>query len=508
MLTRLTRIFDFDTRKGLFKAFLLVLIFKLSLLVFKILFIKHGSPIDLPGFWGIWGGDTNGYLNAFDDLRTKGEYLGGYRMPLYGFVYFIFRLVVSRIAALNALLLFQIVVAAFAVVYSGRIVYEVTKNKLYGLFTAVIVCVAFQTLLYDWYLLPQSLVGSFLVFFAYHSIRYFKTLSIRNLRLAVLFSFLIFFLYPVFVGVAFFLFVGGLYYNKRHKIVFIRRLFVVLIPFIVLEGLWIYRNYVVFHNPHPLAATYNAFSSKPDNQFKHELFQFGMATGIDICAWQPHSEMRYFQHMKVSLANGTDGYDNDAKFPLELVSGTPITADSLSDLRRRIDEVRHVDDVANLTDSLKIDTLEAELNRFTAYMKNDKPYLYWIGSRLRIMKQFFKYKGDDSVFFRVGNNSSVVKLLKPYVQLIYCVSLFISLLFPISILVNKNNRALNCFFLSMLLYVIFIFPVVFKVIEHRYFSSGFPFVVIAAMITIYNFLSWRNEGKPVKRIAVKEKVYA
>jgi hypothetical protein len=508
MLTRLTRIFDFETKGGLLKTFILVLIFKLFLLVFKVLFIKHGSPVELHGFWGIWGGDTNGYLNAFEDLRNKGEYLGGYRMPLYGFIYFIFRLVLSKIAALNALLLFQIVVAAFAVVYSGRIVYEVTRNKISGLLTTVIVCIAFQTLLYDWYLLPQSLVGSFLVFFAFHSIRYFKTLRTASLGKAVLFSFLIPFLYPVFVGVAFILFVGGLYFNWQNKLVFLKRLFILLIPFIVVEGLWIYRNYVVFHKPHPLAATYNAFSSKPDNQFKHELFQFGIATGTDICAWQPNSEMRYFQHMKVSLPNGTDGYDENAQFPLSLVSGTPITADSLADVKRRIAEVRHVDDVASFTDSLKIDTLEAELNRFTGYIRNDKPYEYWIGSRIRVMKQFFSYKGNDSVFFREGNNSAVIKILKPYVQLLYCVFLFISLLFPVSILLNKNNRALNCFLFCMQLYVIFIFPVVFKVIEHRYFSSGFPFVVIAAMMTIYNFLKWRNRRRAVRSIPVKEKIYA
>jgi hypothetical protein len=492
---------DFTSRKGFLRLLLLIITFKLLLLVVKVLFIKHGLPNEFHGFWGLWAGDTSGYIDPFEKLHSEGVYTDGYRMPLYGFLYFLFRLILTRIMALNVLILFQIFVTSLAVIYTGKIVYAVTKSKAFGLITILVTCLAFQTALYDWILLPQALVSAFLIFFAYHSICYFKKLSDRNLWFALLFSFLILFLYPVFVCILFFLFAAGLYTNRQQKLLYVKKLLIVSLPLIALEGLWMYRNYVVFSIPHPLAATYNAFGAKEDNEFKHELFQFGMATGVDICAWQPNSELRYFQHMKVPLATGGDGFDSTASFPVQLLKGTPITTDSLLDLKRKIADVRESHD------SLKTDIVEAELNRFTGYIKNEKPFHYWIGSRIRILTLFFNYRGNDSIFFREGNNSAFSRLLKPYVQLLYSVFFFISLLFPLSMFANHKSVA-HWFLVGMYLYVIFIFPVVFKVIEHRYFSSGFPFIVLAAILTVYNFSAWRKKKSAHKSVLPQQKIYA
>lgn len=493
--------FDFTSRKGFLWLLLLIIAFKFLLLAAKILFIKHGLSNDLHGFWGLWAGDTPGYINPFEKLNSEGVYTDGYRMPLYGCLYYLFRLVLSRVMALNALVIFQIFVTSLAIIFTGKIIYAISKNKGFAWVTILVTCLAFQTALYDWILLPQALVSAFLIFFAYHSIRYFQNAGDKSLRLALLFSFFILFLYPVFVGTVFFLLAGGLYTNRQQKLRYLKKLFLVSLPFIVLEGLWMYRNYAVFSNPHPLAATYNAFGSKDDNEFKHELFQFGMATGVDICAWQPCSELRYFQHMVVPLKTGGDGYDSTISFPVQLLKGTPITTDSLADIKNKIAEVRES------RDSLKTDIVEAELNRFTGYVKTEKPFHYWIGSRLRILKLFFSYRGNDSIFFREGNNSAFIKLLKPYVEILYCVFFFISLLFPLSVFVNYKSVA-QWFLLGMYLYVIFIFPVAFKVIEHRYFSSGFPFVVIAAVLTVHSLSVWRRKKSVSEPVAPQQQVYA
>lgn len=291
-LKKIQKRVDFTSPKGFLLLLSVILAFKLVLLLVKVQFVKHGLPDELHGFWGLWGGDTEGYIDPFEELYLKGVYTGGYRMPLYGFLYFLFRLVFTRVMALNALILLQLVVSSFAILFTGKIVYALTKKKSLGWVAITAICLAFQTALYDWILLPQALVSAFLIFFTYHSIRYFKTSEDKNLRLAVLFSFLIWFLYPVFAGIIVLLFAAGLYVNRQNKLLFLKKLFLISIPFIAMEGLWMYRNYEVFSTPHPLAATYNAFGAKEDNEFKHELFQFGMAAGVDVCAWQPRSELR------------------------------------------------------------------------------------------------------------------------------------------------------------------------------------------------------------------------
>lgn len=492
---------DFTTRKGFLRILGAVLAFKLVLLLVKVLFVKHGLPDELHGFWGLWVGDTEGYIDPFEELHSKGVYDAGYRMPLYGFVYFLFRLVLTKVMALNALILLQIVVSSFAIVFIGKIVHAVTKNKSLGWVALIVACLAFQTTLYDWILLPQALVSAFLIFFTYHSILYFKAGYDKNLRLAVLFSFLIWFLYPVFAGTLVLLFAAGLYLNRHNKLQFLKKLVLVSLPFLLLQGLWMYRNYVVFSTPHPLAATYNAFGAKDDNEFKHELFQFGMAMGVDVCAWQPRSELRYFQHMQVPLSGGGDGFDSAAGFPVQLLEGTTINVDSLLDLKTKIAAVRES------RDSLKTDMVEAELNRFTGYIKTEKPFYYWIGSRLRILKLFFGYNGSDSIFFREGNNSAFIRLLKPYVEVLYTVFFFLSLLLPLAVINNYKSVA-YWFLFGMYLYVIFIFPAVFKVIEHRYFSAGFPFVVIAATLALHYFSSWRKRKSTSNQVVGNRNAYA
>src|SRR5580693_8486867 len=84
--------------------------------IFPFIWLFHSPPPnDVPGFWGGIGGDTSSYIDPIDNFLKFGMYIPDFRMPGYGAVYLIFRLFVSKPAALNCLLILQYLLASLSV---------------------------------------------------------------------------------------------------------------------------------------------------------------------------------------------------------------------------------------------------------------------------------------------------------------------------------------------------------------------------------------------------------
>ncbi len=238
-----TRNLKFDFQKSSTFIFFTLLALKLTLLFLKLKLIKHHLPAELRGFWGTWAGDSVTYTMPFEELKMHGAYVDGFRMPLYGFAYYIFRAFLNQVSSLNAMLLLQIVVSSISIVYVGKIVALITGKSRFALSAVIISFLSFQVSLYDWYVLPQSLVTAFLIFYAFHSISFLQNNKNTNLFFAVFFCYCILFLYPIFFPVILFIIALTLFSHRRDVIPILKRLFLVLVPFVFIHSLWVYRNY-------------------------------------------------------------------------------------------------------------------------------------------------------------------------------------------------------------------------------------------------------------------------
>lgn len=90
----------------------IALLVKILFLVLKISDAPHNVRYDC---FGSDDGDAASYIEPIENLLLKGEYYDDYRMPGYGWLYFIFRLFANQSISLNLLIIFQVILSAVSV---------------------------------------------------------------------------------------------------------------------------------------------------------------------------------------------------------------------------------------------------------------------------------------------------------------------------------------------------------------------------------------------------------
>jgi len=95
----------------------LSLVIKLALFLFFLRFFTPAQPADLVGFWGVATNDTASYLQPIEEaLSFRDPFrVFGYRMFGYGLPYFAFRWFLAKPAALNAVIVGQLLISSLSV---------------------------------------------------------------------------------------------------------------------------------------------------------------------------------------------------------------------------------------------------------------------------------------------------------------------------------------------------------------------------------------------------------
>jgi len=459
---------------------LLALIVKGGLLLFQFTHADHGP---YSGLWGSTGGDTQLYLEPIDHLIDSGAYDPDYRMPGYGIFYFLLRFCFSKIAALNVMILLQYLMAALSVYVLALTARSVFKQPALFYITYYLFLISTYSNLEDGALLTESFSASFLIFSVYAAVKWYETEKGGYLIFSGIILTEVIFLRPVYAPL---LLLFGLFivYNgwNRARGVFIKYLVLFMLPFLLIDGAWMARNYKTHGRIIPLATV--TYLKGANNRLWFGAMDFMQSWGGNYISWDPAAEVRYF-NIREKISTGHKAMMNDNYKPIPpAIYTSSFSADSLLALRNIITQIQTDTDIAAA--DKKIDYAVSRFELYGASIKREHPFIYYIEAPAKMCRVFFIHSGTYNLFPKGASELNKFELLiKIFYSLFYILSLiagFTGLL----LLVRKTLSGEPVILVTgILAYTVVIYPVVLRLCEARYFMPAWPFLLVCVAYCMY-----------------------
>jgi len=229
-------------------------------------------------------GDANGYIGGCEDLYCHGTYMiNDYasRMPGMSLIYMPLRFLFSKHITLTLFIIIQTLLSAISTYLLAVIAEKIFKSK--KIFLCVFILYLFCTHVknYNNYLLSESLATSTLIISLFYLIKFSEKRFFYHLLLSGVFITWSIFLRPFILPMlAIFTIYIFIFINKNR----IRNIILFVLPFIIIETLWISRNYYLTSQIIPLQ-TAGPFTDKYDYYSSKFIKSFGMNASGDEQAW-------------------------------------------------------------------------------------------------------------------------------------------------------------------------------------------------------------------------------
>jgi len=244
--------------------------------------------------------DYGYYLKPVDNFFEKGilSYNGcdpfAGRMPGYWFPYLLLRSVFSQQMALGVLFLMQIALSVFAGVFLARLAYFLSGNNLAYLLTLVFYSINWFISPFDYQTIAESFSVSAGIFALYYLMLYTKNESFKPLLISGFFLAWMIFLRP-FLGLSIVVFGLFVLISKKPFLKSIRYAFILVLPFLVFEGAWITRNYIVLKSFIPLETPYEVSYGKPYAKSWTSIRKMVNGWGEDAAYFEAESASHWFR---------------------------------------------------------------------------------------------------------------------------------------------------------------------------------------------------------------------
>ena len=459
----------------------------LALIVKGIIFffqLSHAETRGMQGFLGSFGGDTDTYIGPIDHWLSAGSYDPDFRMPGYGIIYFIFRIFFAKAVSLNIIIILQYITASLSVYALALISRQVLRSTLAFYITFYLFLLSTYSNLEDAGLLTESFTVSFLVFAVFFILKWSRTYKSGNLLLAGLLTTEVIFLRPVFAPLLllFCLFVF-LWAKNDGKNNFLKSAIILLVPFVIIDGIWIVRNYQVRKRIIPLTATLYGAVGGGRERMKLAAEQFIQSWGGNFVPWDPSSPMRFF-NLRETMTDFHKKQMPDAfkPFPSDIYTSA-FNADSLIKLKNLIADIQRDTDSVNA-----ITRYNYVADKFDAYklsVKKEKPFVYYIKAPLRMARSFFVHSGTYNLFPKGVKELNWMELgIKVFYSLFYVISLLLG--FMGVVLLGRKSLFLGPEVLvtGIVTFTAVIHPIVLKLNEIRYFLPAWPFLLICVTYSL------------------------
>ncbi|HTA28759.1 MAG TPA: hypothetical protein VK809_13280 [Bacteroidia bacterium] len=442
------------------------------------LFVILNHPYqDIQGIWGATQADDSSYLLPIDNFIHNGIYTPDFRMPGYGAFYLFFRLVFSPEIACNILIVLQVVLASVSVYYLALIARNILKNEICFYITFYLFILCPYSNFFDAYIATESLSASLLIFGVYFFTQYYQINKKRYLFIAGLLLTLVMFIRPVFGGI---LAICILLMVLQKSIGFsmkIKQLFLFVIPLLVLEGLWVYRNYQT-HNKFMPFTTTGAFYPNAANSYLQPLFEFTQSWGGACTLTNKPADINWFQYYYPGMPSSLP-FDS---LPDNIYT-SEFNKDSLLKLKEMIACLKKpTPDSASIQNKLRL-----KLNKYRLSVKREKAFQYYIKAPLQMIGvMLFGPVTRDYL----DRGQSVPIIGKPIVIFNYWLYLFILLsgLAGILLIILNGIRQNSLLLIIPLipLYIILVHPFIFRFFDSRFLLPVFPFIISCSsyLITI------------------------
>lgn len=472
------------------KLFILVLAIKFATAIYINYLTVCSAPEVRMGKIAVAGGDTFSYLNPIDNYikynsyfftNNKGEKSFAGRMPYYGTVYYLIKLIVPSSHTYDAFVVLQIILECWSIILLSLLCYKITRLYFSFWLAYFLLIISLNTSIWSLMLLTESLSTSFLIAFLYY---YSAYLNNSNRSLAKLFSpslFLAFvvLLKPYFIllyvllSIEFILNKSG---YAMHIFIYntLKRLIVVSGILIMFLLPWTIRNYKMLNKFIPLQASIDA--GYGFNKSFVACTDFIKAWGGSVIYWDKKSAGCYFIR--------SENINCQFSFPDYALSKSYDVKD--------IEKVREKYIILQKMYSDSLDNIVSEeFRRLTYIYKNEQPIRYFIISPLILIKEFLFHSG--SYYLPINHSFACYKpyqiLLKIVQSVLYYTTLSLGSVGLIALVVKGRN---NFIFLSIPLLLILIFPITLRLTEWRYFTTAYPVLIIGLVYLISSGMTKLN----------------
>ncbi len=486
------------------------LIFKLAFFIFKVFTRTHMVQV-IEGFWGYTDADTSGYFGPIENIIKTGNYSPDYRMPGYGIFYLPFALIFSKALACNLIIITQLILSSITVYVLSLTAKLVFKSEKYFYWTFFLYAISCYTCSFDTWLMTECLTTSCLILSVYCLVKSNESSKIFHIFLSGLFLTWCIFCRPVFAPLLFFYVIFVLFKARKKLVAFI----VFFIPFIVSDSIWIYHNYTKYNAICPLLNNQHSFFNPiigktenanqqyfndindPDSgvSFNHIMNHYGQAWGApDI--YDPNivfNSKRYENGKYQTFINVAvvPGYSFTSKF----------NKDSLQKLNQLMDTVRlHEKGWDNKTQKIYAVILTDKIKAYTASLKSEKPFVYYVKAPLLLLKRFLFNSGSPVLLDKpVSMHTPFLFVLKIFFAILY----YIIVIFGILGMVIKGKKIFNFKSFEFLIwgiavYIIIVHPLILRYSVTRYLVPAYPFMVILSVVGILWGLEKFGNKKTVK----------
>ncbi|TAG24091.1 MAG: hypothetical protein EAZ32_19125 [Cytophagia bacterium] len=455
------------------------------------------------GTWATFGGDAISYLAPIENLIENGSYFPDDRMPGYGAVFLFFWLFFGKIGAINCVVVVQYLLDATTVYVLARTALQLFKSQFmfYGVY--VVALFSFHSSTYNIQFLTESFSVSANILLLFFLVLYQEKKKQKYLVIAGLCWTWLVFLRPVYLPIG--ALVIGIWsvqwLLKKHsfsKLVKISLLF--LLPFLVVDGVWIVRNYPIHKRIVPLAPVFWYASSYESGMV--DLLAFVRSYGGGFVA--PASQLNWFGISTIRMQDGiylAGPPDTTIVFPNDIYT-SKFSMDSLLQLRTDL-SIAWGANTDSVTKSRYRAILRQKFSTYTESIRTENPFLYYIKAPLKHFILFFDYESTwySGGLFEVSKDAPQssgrrVYYLKYAAKQLCAVLYYAILTFGavglVLILLRKSWQA-DYFMAFAALYSIILFPFVLRMPETRYFLPAYPFMIVCSVFAV-----WQMRAKFIK----------
>jgi len=449
----------------------------LGLIVKGILFlgvILNHPYRDILGIWGATMGDDSSYLDPIDNLLQYGTYSHDFRMPGYGLFYLLFRLIFAQPGACNALIILQLLLASTSVYYLALTALNIFKNNaiFYIAFYLFIFC-SFSNF-FDAYIGSESLCTSLLIFSVYFFTKYFNEQKSKYLFIAGLLATWTMFIRPVFGGLVVACSILILCQNGKLKI-HIKHAFLFLIPFLICEGSWIYRNFQIHKKFIPFTTT-GSFYPNAATSYLQPLFEFVQSWG-GVCSFTNKStDLDWFQYRYPGLLHPIIHYDSLS----DNIYTSAFNKDSLLRLKKLIVALQNPS-LDTTTASSYQHELRAKLYIYKLSVKREKPFAYYVKAPLKMVCVMLYGPATRNYLDRGQVIPFLGRFIVAFNYLIYFIILISGLIGSVCLIIIGIKQCSSIFIIAFIpLYIILVHPFMLRFFDNRFLMPAFPFLIISS----------------------------
>jgi len=464
-------------------ALLGILIIKIAVLVYLgVNYLAHPTEAGHVGIANL-ANDTHGYLDPCESVVQGAGYTSACRMPAFLLIYAPVSLVAGPQAAMQAIIVFQIILSIFAAWAVYVLILFFTKHAWSSMLGAWIYTLSLVLAPYDLILLADSLGISLLVISLAFVVKYKETAHFKFVfYTSVFLVWSIFFrqIHLVVVPFVFLWLASPTIFKLKSTI---KQGVYFTLPFVVIFGAWTAYNYAKSKRVILLVAPFEECYGYMPKQLI-ELRDLVIAWGEDCQPWVPNSASNFFV-----AKNGTATCPVSPAYFTSKYGKTEL--DSLRSYYRHF--YFEKDSTFGPIAAEKISALAPV---YLAAYKQEHAFDYYILNRVKLVRQFMFPKRLDNIpgpaLDQMNVMQKVVKLLSYFLFLaVNAIALVASVIWCWKI---KSNS----WFVLLPLVLVGILAAYLGFIEQRYFAPIHALFIVVDVVVIHYL--WNNRKQ---RLAVK-----